>query len=70
MDDDYPKIEFDGGDYFVTGCVVCEENIWTIASNGKDFIAKCANCNHAVKLNTDVLRDRPNQKAIDTRFFS
>lgn len=70
MNEDYLRLEFENEEFYCVGCIMCEENIWTIASNGKGFIAKCANCGHTVKLNVNILRDKPNQKAIDTRFFS
>jgi DNA-directed RNA polymerase subunit RPC12/RpoP len=70
MTEDYPKLQFEGKDYFMVGCANCDECKWFVYADGKDFVAKCSNCGHKIVMKQDSLRDKPNQKAIDMRFFT
>lgn len=65
-----PFIDFENEKFYVTGCEFCECENWIIGSNGKDFIAKCSNCGHKVKLKQESLRNKPKYQIFDARFFT
>jgi hypothetical protein len=62
----YPYIFFEDIAYYKIGCKLCGRANWAVYSDGKNFIMKCGNCDHVIKINEMNLRREKEENGKDT----
>ena len=56
---DYPHVNYKEKKMYQIGCKNCKNGNWRIYTDGKNFIAKCRKCDHAIELIDKSLVNKP-----------